>query len=63
MPLTLAVGVGTLTLPRSLGLRPVPTFRVVLVSARDIDPGEWVLLQQTGVEQQGLELLPGTIES
>jgi len=58
MPLALAIGVGTLTLPRSLGLRPVPTSRVVLVGARDIDPGERVLLEQSDIEQRGLSVSP-----
>jgi arginase len=58
MPLALAVGVGTLTLPRSLGLRPVPTSRVALVGARDIDPGERVLLEQSVIEQRGLSVSP-----
>jgi arginase len=57
MPLALAVGVGTLTLPFELGLRPVPTSRVVLIGARDIDPDEQVLLEQSDIEQRGLEVL------
>lgn len=40
MPLALAVGVGTLTLPTALGLRPVAETRTVLIDARDTDPGE-----------------------
>lgn len=49
LPLALAVGVGTLTLPQALGLRPVPQSRVVLVDARDTDPGEQVLLEGSSV--------------
>lgn len=49
MPLSLAVGLGDLTLPRALGLRPVPEQRVVLVDARDTDPGEHLLLQGSAV--------------
>ncbi len=49
MPLALAVGVGLPTLPAALGLRPVTESRVVLVDARDTDPGEHVLLDQSSV--------------
>ena len=49
MPLALAVGRGDLTLPRALALRPVPESRVVLVDARDTDPGEQLLLQDSAV--------------
>ena len=49
MPLSLAVGLGDLTLPRALGLRPVPEQRVVLADARDTDPGEHLLLQGSAV--------------
>jgi arginase len=47
MPLALAVGVGTLTLPGRLGLRPVPA--AVLADARDTDPPEAVLLAGSAV--------------
>jgi arginase len=57
MPLALAVGVGTLTLPFELGLHPVPTSRVVLVGARDIDPEEQVLLDHSAIGQRGLDVL------
>jgi arginase len=57
MPLALAVGVGTLTLPLELGLRPVPTSRVVLVGARDIDPEEQILLDRSDIEQRGLDVV------
>jgi arginase len=48
-PLALAVGRGELTLPAALGLRPVAEERVVLVDARDTDPGEAALLAGSGV--------------
>jgi arginase len=54
MPLALAVGVGTLTLPDALGLRPVPQDRAVLVDARDTDPGEHVLLERSSVRRTRL---------
>lgn len=49
MPLALAAGIGTLTLPTALGLRPVPESRIVLVGARDTDPGEQLLLDRSAV--------------
>jgi arginase len=45
LPLALAAGIGTLTLPEILQLRPVPPPRVLLVGARDIDPPELRLLE------------------
>lgn len=48
-PLALAAGVGVLTLPEALGLRPVPEPRIVLVDARDTDPGEHDLLERSSV--------------
>ena len=45
-------------LPRTLGLHPVPTNRVILVGARAIDPGERNLLEHSGVEQRGLDVSP-----
>ena len=52
MPLALAVGVGTLTLPRLLRLRPVRS--AVLVDARDTDPPEAVLLAASPVGRRSL---------
>ena len=48
-PLALAAGVGVLTLPEALGLRPVLEPRIVLVDARDTDPGEHDLLERSRV--------------
>jgi arginase len=61
MPLALAVGRGDLTLPRALGLRPVPESRVVLVDARDTDPGEQVLLAGSAVTRTTVAGLPGVL--
>ena len=55
MPLALAVGVGALTLPNALGLRPVSESRAVLVDARDTDPGEHILLEQSSVRRVDLD--------
>lgn len=54
LPLALAVGLGTLTLPEALGLRPVPRSRAVLVDAYT-DPGEQELLDQSVVTRVRLQ--------
>lgn len=56
LPLALAVGIGTLTLPDELLLRPIPLSRAVLVGARDIDPDEEHLLEQAQIPRRGLDL-------
>ncbi len=40
MPLAMAVGRGDQTIVRGLGLQPLPESNVILVDARDLDPGE-----------------------
>ncbi len=57
LPLALAAGVGTLTLPTALGLRPVPERRIVLVDARDTDRAEQVLLDRSAVRRSGVAAL------
>jgi arginase len=60
-PLALAVGRGELTLPHALGLRPLAEDRVVLVDARDTDPGEHVLLADSAVTRTTVADLPGVV--
>lgn len=60
-PLALAVGRGELTLPDALGLRPVPEDRVVLVDARDTDPGEHLLLADSAVTRTTVAGLPDVV--
>lgn len=54
MPLALAAAVGVPTLPAALGLRPVPVSRLLLVDARDTDPGERVLLDRYAVRTRSV---------
>jgi arginase len=61
MPLALAVGRGDLTLPDALGLQPVPEDRVVLVDARDTDPGEHRLLAGSAVVRTTVAELAGVV--
>ena len=60
-PLALVVGRGDLVLPRALGLRSVPEERVVLVDARDTDPGEQALLAGSAVTRTTVADLPGVV--
>ncbi|PZA19318.1 arginase family protein, partial [Modestobacter versicolor] len=60
-PLALAVGRGDLALPTALGLRPVAEDRVVLVDARDTDPGEHALLADSAVTRTSVADLPGVV--
>jgi arginase len=63
LPLALAVGTGTLTLPNKLRLRPIAESRAVLVGARDVDPEENRLLERSLVKRKGIDFaaadLPG----
>ena len=63
MPLALAVGRGDLTLPAALDLAPLAEDRVVLVDARDTDPGEHRLLQDSAVTRTSVaglaDVVPG----
>ena len=51
MPLAMLVGRGDQTLAEGVGLSPLPEQRVVLSGARDLDPGEKVLLRESAVRQ------------
>ena len=61
MPLALAVGRGDRTLPAALGLGPLAEDRVVLVDARDTDPGEHRLLQGSAVTRTTVAGLAGLV--
>ncbi len=61
MPLSLAVGVGTLTLPTTLGLAPLDPTHVVLVDARDTDPPEHVLLDESAIKRATVLDLDSTL--
>jgi len=49
MPLAMMVGVGEQTMLTSLGIKPLTEDRVVLADARDLDPGEKVLIEGSKV--------------
>jgi arginase len=49
MPLAMLTGRGEQTIVEAAGLTPLPDDRVVLVDGRDLDPGEDVALEQSGI--------------
>ncbi|MCI0691841.1 arginase family protein [candidate division KSB1 bacterium] len=49
MPLAMIVGRGDQTLMQAVELTPLPERDVIIANARDLDPGERELLQQSGV--------------
>ena len=49
MPLAMLTGRGEQTLMQAAGARPLPDARVVLCDGRDLDPGEALALQASGV--------------
>jgi arginase len=51
MPLAMIVGRGDQAIVDAVGLRPLPEERVILVGARDIDPGEDDALAASAVRQ------------
>ncbi len=49
MPLAMLVGLGDQTLPENVGLKILPENGVILTDARDLDPGERELLEESEV--------------
>ncbi len=50
MPLAMLVGLGDQTMVEALSLSPLSAERVLLTDARDLDPGERDLVEQSGVQ-------------
>jgi arginase len=57
MPLAMIVGRGDLAIVEAVGLKPQAEDRVILVGARDIDPGEDDALAASAVRQLAVESL------
>jgi arginase len=55
LPLAKVVGRGDMTLPSALGLTPLAEGRVLLVDARDLDPGEVAALTTSSVRRSTVE--------
>lgn len=49
MPLAMIVGRGEQTLPDAVGLQSLPEQNVILTDGRDLDPGEKVLIGNSGI--------------
>ena len=58
MPLAMLAGLGEQTIVRALGLRPLAASRLLLVGARDLDPGERENLSRAGVPQAAVTDVP-----
>jgi arginase len=50
MPLAMLVGLGEQRMPEAVGLRSVPEENVILTDARDLDPGEVILVRSSKVQ-------------
>ena len=57
MPLAMIAGLGEQTVVEAIGLTPLRAGRILLVGARDLDPGERVNLERTGVRQVAMDEL------
>jgi len=58
MPLAMLSGLGEQTIVQALGLRPLAASRILLVGARDLDPGERLKLSRAGVSRAAVEDVP-----
>ncbi len=57
MPLAMLAGLGDQSIVEALSLRPLPPERILLVGARDLDPGERLNLESAHVPQMSVEEL------
>jgi arginase len=58
MPLAMLAGLGEQTIMETLMVRPIAASRILLVGARDLDPGERENLAAAGIRQVTVEDLP-----
>jgi arginase len=49
MPLAMIAGLGELRMNQAVGLEPVPTENIILADGRDLDPGEKILVEESGI--------------
>src|SRR5262249_33702198 len=61
MPLAMLAGLGEQTIVQAVGLRPLAASRILLVGARDLDPGERVNLSRAGVPQAAVTDVPAMV--
>jgi arginase len=49
MPLAMIAGLGELRMNQAVGLEPLPANKIVLADGRDLDPGEKILVERSGI--------------
>lgn len=49
MPLAMIAGLGELRMNGAVGLEPIPSEKIILADGRDLDPGEQVLVEESGI--------------
>ena len=49
MPLAMIAGLGELRMNQAVGLEPIPAEKIILADGRDLDPGEKILIEESGV--------------
>ena len=58
MPLAMLAGLGEQTIVQALGLRPLAASRILLVGARDLDPGERENLSRASIPRAAVMQVP-----
>jgi arginase len=49
MPLAMIAGLGELRMNQAVGLEPIPSEKIILADGRDLDPGEQLLVEESGI--------------
>jgi arginase len=49
MPLAMIAGLGELRMNQAVGLEPIPAEKIILADGRDLDPGEKILVEESGI--------------
>jgi arginase len=49
MPLAMIAGLGELRMNQAVGLEPIPAENIILADGRDLDPGEKILVEESGI--------------
>ena len=49
MPLAMIAGLGELRMNQAVGLEPLPVSNIILADGRDLDPGEQILVSESGI--------------
>lgn len=49
MPLAMIAGLGELRMSQAVGLNPIAAEKIILADGRDLDPGEKILVEESGI--------------